>query len=150
MRLGISDTAYALDCAQALAEAGVDELVVHGRTKQDGYRPLVRWEWIARIREALRIPVIANGEVLTLDEYHAIRAESGSANVLMLGRGAVADPLLATRIRTLLAGADATDGDADWAPHSRSAVPLLEPRAGQGGAASRPRPAQAMGGADAA
>lgn len=114
MRLGISDTAYALDCAQALAEAGVDELVVHGRTKQDGYRPLVRWEWIARIREALRIPVIANGEVWTLDEYHAIRAESGCADV-MLGRGAVADPLLATRIRTLLAGADATDGDADWA-----------------------------------
>lgn len=99
MRLGISNTDYALDCAQALAAGGASELVVHGRTKQDGYRPPARWEWIARIREAVGIPVIANGEVWTLAHYQAIRAATGCADV-MLGRGAVADPLLASRIRT--------------------------------------------------
>lgn len=98
MRLGINDTAFALACAQALEAAGVQEVVVHGRTKQDGYRPQVRWEWIARVRDTLHIPVIANGEVWTLDEYRAIRDESGCEDV-MLGRGAVADPLLASRIR---------------------------------------------------
>lgn len=98
MRLGITDTAFALDCAQALASAGVQELVVHGRTKQDGYRPQVRWEWIARIRETVTVPVIANGEVWNEADYQAIRATTGCADV-MLGRGAVADPMLATRLK---------------------------------------------------
>lgn len=98
MRLGIDDTHRALDCARALAEGGADELVVHARTKADGYQPTVRWEWVARIREAVRIPVIANGEVWTVADYHAIRAATGCADV-MLGRGAVADPLLASRIK---------------------------------------------------
>ncbi|GAB2181482.1 tRNA dihydrouridine(16) synthase DusC [Denitratisoma sp. agr-D3] len=110
MRLGISDTAYALDCAQALVAGGVDELVVHGRTKQDGYRPQVRWEWIARIREAVPVPVIANGEVWNEADYRAIRAVSGCADV-MLGRGAVTDPLLATRLRS----GEAPCPERDWA-----------------------------------
>ena len=98
MRLGIEDTDRALDCALALEAGGMQELVVHARTKQDGYRPLVRWEWVARIREAVRLPVIANGEVWKLADYRNICAATGCADV-MLGRGAVADPLLARRIR---------------------------------------------------
>ncbi|MBU0751537.1 MAG: tRNA-dihydrouridine synthase family protein [Gammaproteobacteria bacterium] len=98
MRLGISDTARALDCALALEAGGVQELVVHARTKEDGYRPPARWEWVARIRQVVRLPVIANGEVWTVADYRAIRDATGCADV-MLGRGAVADPLLARRIR---------------------------------------------------
>jgi tRNA-dihydrouridine synthase C len=109
MRLGISDTSRALDCARALEAGGIQELVVHARTKEDGYRPPARWQALASIREALRIPVIANGEVWTLADYHAIRQATGCTDV-MLGRGAVADPLLARRIR---AGA-ADDALADW------------------------------------
>lgn len=111
MRLGIADPSRAIDCASALAEGGMSELVVHARTKADNYQPLVRWEWVARIREALppSLPVIANGGVWTVEDYHAIRAATGCADV-MLGRGAVADPLLATRIRRI-ANADFSD---DW------------------------------------
>lgn len=98
MRLGIDDPGRAVECAQALAAGGVDELVVHGRTKADGYRPPARWNWIARVREAVAVPVIANGEIWTVADYAAIRAESGCADV-MLGRGAIADPLLARRLR---------------------------------------------------
>lgn len=98
MRLGIEDTDRALDCALALEAGGMQELVVHARTKADGYRPLVRWEWVARIREAVRLPIIANGEVWSVADYRGIRAATGCADV-MLGRGAVADPLLARRIR---------------------------------------------------
>ncbi|MDX9993893.1 MAG: tRNA-dihydrouridine synthase [Rhodocyclaceae bacterium] len=98
MRLGIRSPDRAIDCAQALEAGGVAELVVHARTKEDGYRPEVRWEWLARIRVAIHVPVIANGEVWTVADYHALRAVSGCADV-MLGRGAVADPLLAGRIR---------------------------------------------------
>ncbi|MBI5789875.1 MAG: tRNA-dihydrouridine synthase [Rhodocyclales bacterium] len=110
MRLGIEDTGRALDCALALEAGGVQELVVHARTKADGYRPLVRWEWIARIGEVVRLPLIANGEVWTVADYHRIRAATGCDDV-MLGRGAVADPLLARRIRT---GGDPEPSDADW------------------------------------
>lgn len=121
MRLGIDDTRRTLECAQALAAGGVQELIVHARTRQDGYRPPARWEWVAQIRQAVTLPVIANGEVWTLADYHAIRAVTGCADV-MLGRGAVADPLLARRIRAGLAqqsaAADAvvvdTDAAADW------------------------------------
>ena len=110
MRLGIDDTARALDCARALEAGGAQELVVHARTRRDGYRPQVRWEWVARIREAVALPVIANGEVWSVAGWRAIRAATGCEDV-MLGRGAVADPLLAERIRG--ARAEAPDA-ADW------------------------------------
>ena len=110
MRLGIADTDRALDCALALEAGGMQELVVHARTKVDGYGPLVRWEWIARIREVVRLPLIANGEVWNVADYRNIRAATGCADV-MLGRGAVADPLLARRIRS---GGDEHPSDADW------------------------------------
>lgn len=110
MRLGIADTGRTLDCARALEAGGAQELVVHGRTRSDGYRPPARWEWIARIRQAVDMPIIANGEVWTLADYRRIREVSGCADV-MLGRGAVADPLLAARIRN--GGADCADS-ADW------------------------------------
>jgi len=111
MRLGIRDTAKALDCAHALADAGIQELCVHARTRNDGYRPPARWEWIAAIRAAVRLPVIANGEVWTVADYHAIRAATGCDDV-MIGRGAVADPLLARRIRS--GTATNADGETEW------------------------------------
>ena len=110
MRLGIEDTGRALDCALALEAGGVQELVVHARTKADGYRPQVRWEWIARIREAVRLPIIANGEVWNVADYRRICAATGCDDV-MLGRGAVADPLLARRIRD---GRGDDASEADW------------------------------------
>lgn len=98
MRLGISDTSRALDCARALAEGGVASLVVHGRTKDHGYRPPAHWDWIGRIADAVTVPVVANGEVWTVEDWRCCRAVSGCADV-MIGRGAVADPLLVERIR---------------------------------------------------
>lgn len=110
MRLGISDTARAVDCAQALEEGGASFLVVHARTKDQGYRPPAHWEWIARIRESVSLPVVANGEVWTVDDWRRCRDISGSEDV-MLGRGAVSDPFLALRIRGL---ADPVPNLADW------------------------------------
>jgi tRNA-dihydrouridine synthase C len=100
MRLGLEDASRATECALALQAGGVDALIVHGRTRADAYRPPARWEEIARVRVALAIPVIANGEVWTLADYVAIRAATG-CEAVMLGRGAVADPFLARRIRKL-------------------------------------------------
>lgn len=98
MRLGIDDTSRAIDNAQALAAAGIDELIVHGRTKADGYRPPARWEWIDRVRAAVAVPLIANGEVWTAEDFRDCQAATGCADI-MIGRGAIADPLLARRVR---------------------------------------------------
>lgn len=98
MRLGLRDTHLTLDCAQALADGGIDELTVHARTKLEMYRPPAHWPWIGRIAEHLKIPVIANGEVWTPDDYQRCLVESGVPDV-MLGRGAVADPFLVNRLR---------------------------------------------------
>lgn len=98
MRLGFDAPDRALECAEALADGGAAEIVVHARTRADGYRPPAYWEWIARIREHVKLPVIANGEIWTVDDAHRCRVISG-CNDLMLGRGAVANPALALMIR---------------------------------------------------
>jgi tRNA-dihydrouridine synthase C len=98
MRLGHRDESRMLECAQAIASAGAAELVVHARTKLHGYRPPAFWDRIARIREAVSLPVVANGEVWSADDAHRCLAESG-CSALMLGRGIVADPGLALVLR---------------------------------------------------
>ena len=104
MRLGFNDDAKAVACAQAIAESGADELVVHARTKLQAYRPPAFWERIADIRAAVTIPLVANGEIWTVEDARLCRQASG-CEMLMLGRGAVADPGLALAIR----GSERTD-----------------------------------------
>lgn len=106
MRLGYSDTSLTLACARALAEAGAAEITVHARTKVEGYKPPAHWDWLARIREAVDVPVIANGEVWSVADYHRIREISGCDHV-MIGRGLVERPDLAMQIRQQLSGAAA-------------------------------------------
>ncbi|MCF1441912.1 tRNA dihydrouridine synthase [Ralstonia pseudosolanacearum] len=110
MRLGVSDTSLAIACATALAEGGAASLVVHARTRDHGYRPPAHWDWIARIADAVRVPVVANGEVWTVDDWARCRAVSGCDDV-MIGRGAVSDPFLALRIRGQVAR---QPSDAEW------------------------------------
>ncbi|MCE8022673.1 MULTISPECIES: tRNA dihydrouridine synthase [Halomonadaceae] len=98
VRLGFSDRRLALACAQAAADGGATQLVVHARTRDEGYRPPAHWEWIGRIRRHIQIPVVANGDIWSLEDYWKARTLSGCRDV-MLGRGALADPLLAPRIR---------------------------------------------------
>lgn len=100
MRLGYDDDSLAIDCAQAMAGGGSCELVVHARTKADGYRPPAYWERIPAIRDAVNIPVIANGEIWTVDDALRCRRESGCDDI-MLGRGIVADPGLAKLLGVL-------------------------------------------------
>ncbi|HEY9104321.1 tRNA dihydrouridine synthase [Chitinimonas sp.] len=103
MRLGYTDTALVLDCARALDEGGSAELVVHARTKADGYKPPAHWHWIARIKDVVKAPVVANGEIWTVEDYFRCRSESACDDV-MLGRGLVARPDLARQIRAAIAG----------------------------------------------
>jgi tRNA-dihydrouridine synthase C len=97
MRLGFDDDLRAVECALAIECGGAGELVVHARTKAHGYRPPAYWDRIADIRDAVSVPVIANGEIWTADDATRCRQMSG-CDTLMLGRGMVADPGLALAI----------------------------------------------------
>lgn len=98
MRLGFNDDRRAEDCAQAIADAGASQLVIHARTKADGYRPPAYWERIADVRARVNIPIVANGEIWTAADALRCREVSGCAQI-MIGRGMVADPALAWAIR---------------------------------------------------
>lgn len=100
MRLGIDDASRMLECAQAMQDGGACEIVVHARTKADGYRPPAHWHLIAHIRQAVRVNVVANGEIWTGADAQRCREQSGCTD-LMLGRGIVADPSLARTLRGL-------------------------------------------------
>ena len=118
MRLGFNDTGLMRECAQAMQAGGAAELVVHARTKADGYRPPAYWEHIPTIRAAVSIPVVANGEIWTVADAQRCREVSG-CDALMLGRGIVADPGLARAIRAADAGRPDSDTVvwADLVPH---------------------------------
>ena len=98
MRLGFNDDTRAEECAQAIADAGASEIVVHARTKAHGYRPPAYWERVADVRAAVTIPVVANGEIWTVADALRCREVSGCKDI-MLGRGMVTDPGLAWAVR---------------------------------------------------
>lgn len=99
MRLGFDDKALAIDNALALEAGGADLLVIHARTKSEGYNPPAWWEWIAKIREVVNIPVIANGEIWSRNDAQRCMQQSNCQD-LMLGRGALAHPKLARVIKS--------------------------------------------------
>lgn len=110
MRLGFEDKTLALECAAAIADGGACGLTVHARTKVEGYEPPAHWEWVRKIREAVQIPVTANGDVFTLQDYLDIKQVSG-CNSVMLGRGAVMRPDLARQIKQFERGESVTEAD---------------------------------------
>jgi len=133
MRLGYQDASLARECAQAMQDGGACEIVVHARTKLDGYRPPAYWEQIPDIRAAVSVPVVANGEIWTVEDAQRCRAVSG-CDALMLGRGMVADPGLARALRAFDAGRPGSDSVRwmDLLPHLldfwRLVCEHLEPR----------------------
>lgn len=76
------------------AEGGADWITIHARTKSQGYRRPAYWKPLAEVRVRLRIPVVANGEIWTIDDLRHCRDETGCEH-FMLGRGALADPTFA-------------------------------------------------------
>ena len=98
MRLGYDDRSMGVACGQALEAAGASEIVIHARSKVDGYKPPAYWEEIAKVREAVKSHVIANGEIWTVEDYWRCRKVSGCDDV-MIGRGLIARPDLAAQIK---------------------------------------------------
>lgn len=97
MRLGWDCTDSIDENADMAAEGGAAWITIHARTRQQGYSPPVDWRAIGRVREQLGIPIVANGDIWTIEGFRHCREETGCRH-FMLGRGALADPSLARRI----------------------------------------------------
>ncbi|MDO5054606.1 MAG: tRNA dihydrouridine(16) synthase DusC [Pasteurella oralis] len=94
VRLGWDSLEQAFEIADAVQQGGATEMTIHGRTKADGYRAdRINWAKINEIRQKLRIPVIANGEIWNWQDGQNCLAITG-CNDLMIGRGALSIPNL--------------------------------------------------------
>ncbi|WP_336754908.1 tRNA dihydrouridine(16) synthase DusC [Pantoea sp. USHLN298] len=99
VRLGWDSSARSLEIADAAEQAGATELVVHGRTKEDGYRAdAINWQAIGEIRQRLKIPVIANGEIFDWQSAQDCLRITG-CEAVMLGRGALSIPNLSRVVK---------------------------------------------------
>lgn len=106
VRLGFEHKDFHKDIACAAEDGGAGWLVVHARTKIDGYKPPAYWEFIKSMKAAVRnMPIIANGEIWTPDDYNRCREISDCKDVMM-GRGFMAEPLLAYQIKSKIAPSD--------------------------------------------
>lgn len=90
LRLGWDDPSVVLENAERAARAGASWITIHGRTRMQGYTPPAYWQPIGRVRAALDIPVVANGEIWSLDDLKRCEDQSGARH-FMIGRGALAD-----------------------------------------------------------
>ena len=94
IRAGIdSKSINCVEVGLALQEAGCQAVALHARTRAQGYSGRADWSLIRRLKEALRIPVIGNGDVITVADAHRMLDETG-CDAVMIGRGALGNPWL--------------------------------------------------------
>lgn len=97
-RIGWTDEEITiLEFAKRMEDAGAQMITVHGRTRAQGYNGTAKWEWIGRVKEILSIPVIANGDIFSVEA--AVKClEQTSADGVMCSRGTLGYPFLVGEI----------------------------------------------------
>jgi tRNA-dihydrouridine synthase B len=107
IRLGWSDPTECLIFAKALEDAGADMIIVHGRTKAQGYSGDADWDMIRQLKEHVSIPILANGDMFTAKlAMQAI--EQTSCDGILIARGALGNPWIFSQLEELLAGKSPT------------------------------------------
>ncbi len=103
MRIGWdSQSINAVSIARILEDCGIQAIAVHGRTKAQGYSGLADWDVIAQVADAVKIPVIGNGDLTTGTDVEVRRAQTGVSGV-MIGRAAMTNPWIFQEVKHYLA-----------------------------------------------
>ena len=104
MRIGWDEkTIIGEDFAKRMESSGADMLTVHGRTREGRFSAPINFDEIARIKRAVKIPVVANGEIFTADDAFRMIERTGCDGIMM-GRGALGNPWIFNEIRCKMSG----------------------------------------------
>jgi nifR3 family TIM-barrel protein len=97
-RMGWNDkNLVCVPLAKMAEDCGLNAVALHARTREDGYSGQARWEYIAAVKDAVRIPVIGNGDILTPEDAVAMVDKTG-CDAVMIGRAAPANPWIFRQI----------------------------------------------------
>ncbi len=97
-RMGWNDTnIVCVELAKMAEDCGLQAVALHARTREQGYAGDARWEWIAAVKDAVRIPVIGNGDIRTPEDAAAM-VEATRCDAVMIGRAAPANPWIFRQI----------------------------------------------------
>lgn len=103
MRSGYADISLFKENLMAAQESGPSFITLHPRTKVDGYTPPARWDLIAEAKSLLKVPLVGNGDILSVeDALNMLRITKCDA--LMIGRGSVINPFIFHQIKAHFAG----------------------------------------------
>ena len=101
-----SNSINCVEMAKRLEASGASLICVHGRTREQQYAPYADWSHIARVKEALSIPVIGNGDIFEPNDALKMMNETGCDGV-MIGRGALGNPWIFENVINLFEGREA-------------------------------------------
>jgi tRNA-dihydrouridine synthase C len=101
LRTGFSDTSLFEENIFAAQESGIKFLTLHARTKEDGYRAPANWEYIAKAKQLLKIPIIGNGDICSKEDAYKMLKET-NCDGIMIGRWAATNPFIFHEIKSFL------------------------------------------------